>query len=323
MSANASSNTSPTEWPAHATLIEVGPRDGFQAEPTLIPTARKVEIIRGLMQAGLTQLQVASFVHPLRVPQMADAEAICQAILPAPVGTEFSGLVLNMRGVERAIAAGLRCIDVSVSSDDVQSRANTGMTLAEARAQAHEMIGSAIAAGCAVRAGVQVVFGYRAPGDVPLADVLALVEELAMHGAGSISLADSTGMADPRTVGRTVEAVREVIGTLPIVLHLHDTRGMGIANVVAGLQHGVTRFDTSLGGMGGCPFIAGATGNIPTEDTAHMLEQMGIHTGVDHRAVSALAGGLASELGRRFDGKMHTLRAASNPTDAVTGGAGS
>jgi len=310
MSANASSSASSTEWPTHVTLIEVGPRDGFQAEPTIIPTARKLEIIRGLVSAGLTQLQVASFVHPQRVPQMADAEAICEAILPAPAGAEYSGLVLNMRGVERAIAAGLTCIDVSVSPDDAQSQANTGMTLAEARAQAHDMIRTAIAAGCTVRAGVQVVFGYRAPGDVKLPDVLALVEELVAHGAGSISLADSTGMADPRTVERTVSAVRDVVGRLPIVLHLHDTRGMGLANVVAGLRQGVTRFDTSLGGMGGCPFIPGATGNIPTDDTAHMLEQMGIQTGVDHRAVSVLAAGLSQELGRRFDGKMHRLRTA-------------
>jgi len=322
MLANASSSASSTEWPSHVTLIEVGPRDGFQAEPTLIPTARKLEIIRGLMKAGLTQLQVASFVHPQRVPQMADAEAICQAILPAPVGTEFSGLVLNMRGVERAIAAGLPCIDVSVSPDNAQSQANSGMGVAEARAEACEMITLAITARCTVRAGVQVVFGYRAPGDVPLVDVLALVEQLAMHGAGSISLADSTGMADPRTVERTVAAVRDVVGTLPIVLHLHDTRGMGLANVVAGVRQGVTRFDTSLGGMGGCPFIAGATGNIPTDDTAHMLEQMGIHTGVDHRAVSALAASVALELGRRFDGKMHTLRAAPDPAVAATGGTG-
>ena len=310
MSANASSSASSAEWPTHVTLIEVGPRDGFQAEPTIIPTARKLEIIRGLVSAGLTQLQVASFVHPQRVPQMADAEAICEAILPAPAGAEYSGLVLNMRGVERAIAAGLTCIDVSVSPDDAQSQANTGMTLAEARAQAHDMIRTAIAAGCTVRAGVQVVFGYRAPGDVKLPDVLALVEELVAHGAGSISLADSTGMADPRTVERTVSAVRDVVGRLPIVLHLHDTRGMGLANVVAGLRQGVTCFDTSLGGMGGCPFIPGATGNIPTDDTAHMLEQMGIQTGVDHRAVSVLAAGLSQELGRRFDGKMHRLRTA-------------
>jgi hydroxymethylglutaryl-CoA lyase len=307
MTLNATPSVTRPEWPAAVTLVEVGPRDGFQVEKTFIPTALKLEIIRGLVDAGLTQVQVASFVHPARVPQMADAEAICAALLPAPAGVQFSGLVLNVKGVHRALATGLTCLDVSIASDDGQSQSNAGMSVADARLQAREMIRVATAAGCTVRAGLQVVFGYRAPGDVPLARVVEMATEFAGEGVESVSLADSTGMADPLTMERTVAAVREAIGGIPIVLHLHDTRGMGLANVVAGLRQGVTRFDTSLGGMGGCPFIAGATGNIPTDDTAHMLEQMGVRTGIDHRAVSRLALRLEAFLGRRFDGKLHAL----------------
>jgi hydroxymethylglutaryl-CoA lyase len=294
-------------WPPQVTLIEVGPRDGFQVEKTFIPTELKLAIIRGLVDAGLTEVQVASFVHPGRVPQMADAEAICAALLPAPAGVQFSGLVLNVKGVERALTAGVTCLDVSIASDDGQSVSNAGMSVSEARRQAREMIRVALAAGCTVRAGLQVVFGYRTPGDVPLARVVEMAREFASAGVESVSLADSTGMADPATMERTVAAVRDAIDGTPIVLHLHDTRGMGLANVVAGMRQGVTRFDTSLGGMGGCPFIAGATGNIPTDDVAHMLEQMGIRTGVDHRAVSRLALRLEAFLGRRFDGKVHSL----------------
>ena len=307
MMINASSPTPGPEWPSHVTLVEVGPRDGFQAEKTFIPTELKIEIIRGLVRAGLTQVQVASFVHPKLVPQMADAESVCAALLPPPSGIRYSGFALNVRGVERALATGLDCLDVSIAPDEGQSRANAGMSVAKARAHAREMISTATAAGCTVRAGMQVVFGYRTPGDVPLARVIEIAEEFAAVGVESISLADSTGMADPISIERTVAEVRQAVGAVPIVLHLHDTRGMGLANVVAGLRQGVTRFDSSLGGMGGCPFIAGATGNIPTDDTAYMLERMGIHTGVDHAAVSALARRLEAFLGRRFDGKLHTL----------------
>jgi hydroxymethylglutaryl-CoA lyase len=304
---NGSLQPSPMEWPTAVTLVEVGPRDGFQGERTFIPTALKLEVIHGLVEAGLTHVQVASFVHPTRVPQMADAEAICDALLPVPGGVVYSGLVLNVRGVERALAAGLRCLDVSIAADEGQSQSNAGMSLADARAQARAMMSLATRAGSVVRAGLQVVFGYRRPGDVPLARVVEMAAELASAGAESVSLADSTGMADPVTIARTVAAVRDAIGATPIVLHLHDTRGMGMANVVAGLREGVTRFDTSLGGMGGCPFIAGATGNVPTDDVAHMLGLMGIRTGVDHQAVSRLARRLEQFLDRRFDGKMHAL----------------
>ena len=307
MSHNASRINTALEWPSQVTLVEVGPRDGFQVEKTFIPTTLKLEIIRGLVAAGLRQIQVASFVHPKRVPQMADAEDICAALLPAPAGVQYSALVLNAKGVERALTAGITSLDVSMAPDEGQSQTNTGMSVAEAWAQSRDMLREAIAAGCCVRAGLQVVFGYRAPGDVPLARVTQLAGEFVALGAESIALADSTGMADPLAIECTVHAVREVIGEVPIVLHLHDTRGMGLANVVAGLRQGVTRFDTSLGGMGGCPFIVGATGNIPTDDTAYMLAQMGIETGVDHRAVSRLARRMETFLNRRFDGKLHAL----------------
>ena len=307
-----------SEWPTHVTLVEVGPRDGFQVEKTFIPTALKLEIIHGLVAAGLTHVQVASFVHATRVPQMADAEAICAALLPSPPGVHYSALVLNAKGLDRALATGIGFVDISIAADDSQSVSNTGMSIGEAAAHARDMIQRATAARCRVRAGLQVVFGYRAPGDVPLSRVVAMAREFVDAGVGCISLADSTGMADPLTVERTVAAVRAAIGEVPLVLHLHDTRGMGLANVVAGLRAGVTSFDASLGGMGGCPFIEGATGNIATDDTANMLALMGIQTGVDTRAVSRLARRMEVFLGRRFDGKLHAL--AEHDTSMSHGG---
>jgi hydroxymethylglutaryl-CoA lyase len=297
-----------TPHPSHqVTLVEVGLRDGLQAEPTVIPTATKHDLVGALVAAGLRDIQIASFVHPARVPQMADAEALCAALHPAPPGVTFSGLVLNVRGVERALHTALTCLDVSIAPDEAQSQANAGLSVTAARGQAREMITLAHAAGRTVRAGLQVVFGHRAPGDVPLDRVIEIATELAALGVESVSLADSTGMADPRTVARTVRAVGQAIAPTPIVLHLHDTRGMGLANVVAGLDAGVTVFDTSMGGMGGCPFIPGATGNIATEDTAHLLQAMGVPTGIDVTAVSRLARQMESLLGHRLDGKLHHL----------------
>jgi hydroxymethylglutaryl-CoA lyase len=300
-------DTDTTRWPTHVTLTEVGPRDGFQVERTPIPTDTKLAVIRGLVSAGLTDVQVASFVHPGRVPQMADAEALCAALFPAPAGVTFTGLVLNRRGVERALATALPVLDVSIACTDEQSRRNAGLSLEAARAEATHMITDAHAAGRQVRFSLQVAFGHHAPGDVPLATVAALAAEFAAQGVSSVALADSTGLADPRAIARAITAVRAVIGQVPLVLHLHDTRGTGLANVVEALRHGVTHFDTSVGGMGGCPFIDGATGNIATEDTAWLLHRLGVTTGIDLDAVSAVARELERLLGRRLDGKLHAL----------------
>ncbi len=292
--------------PQRATLCEVGPRDGFQFEDTLIPTEMKLEVIGGLAEAGLPIIQVASFVHPKWVPQMADAEEVCRR-LPAREGVRYTGLALNKKGVERAHRAGLRYVDLSIATNDRHSIDNANMSVAEALAQAVEMVQTARRFGMEAQLGLQTVFGYAAPGDTPLAKVLDMTKRFLDLGIESLSLADSTGMANPAMIEERVQAVQEMAGAVPLVLHLHDTRGLGLANVVAALGCGVTRFDTSLGGMGGCPFIPGATGNIATEDTVYLLDGLGVETGVDLEAVAAVTERLEAFLGRRLPGKLHRL----------------
>ncbi|WP_457654391.1 hydroxymethylglutaryl-CoA lyase [Rhodocaloribacter sp.] len=293
-------------FPPHVELCEVGPRDGFQFEEKLIPTDLKLEIIEGLAEAGLRRIQVTSFVHPKWVPQMADAEALV-ARLPKHEGVVYTGLALNMRGLERAHRAGLTHVDLSIATNETHSRDNANMTVAEGVRQAEEMIRRARDYGMQPQLGLQTVFGYAAPGDTPLAFIVELCGRFAALGVESLSLADSTGMANPVMIRERVQAVRAVIGATPLVLHLHDTRGLGMANVVAALEAGVARFDTSLGGMGGCPFIPGATGNIATEDTVYLLDQLGIETGIDLEKVAACTLRMEAFLGKRFPGKMHRL----------------
>ncbi len=292
--------------PKRVTLCEVGPRDGFQFEEKLIPADLKVEAITALADAGLPVIQVTSFVHPKWVPQMAHAEEVVSR-LPERAGVRYTGLALNTRGVERAHAAGLRYVDLSIATNDRHSLDNANMTVADAIEQAEAMIRLARAHGMEAQLGFQTVFGYAAPGDTPLDTVLDMARRFADLGLESLSLADSTGMANPAMIEERVQAVQSVIGDLPLVLHLHDTRGLGLANVVAALGCGVTRFDTSLAGMGGCPFIPGATGNISTEDTVYLLDALGVETGIRLDAVAAVSRRVEDFLGKRFSGKMHRL----------------
>lgn len=292
--------------PDRVELCDVGPRDGFQYEDRFIPTNLKVEIITALADAGLPRIQVTSFVHPEWVPQMKDAEAVC-ARLPAREDVTYDGLVLNREGLERAHAAGLSHVDLSIATHDEHSRNNANRTVEKAVAQAEDMVHEARAHGLQVQMGFQTVFGYRAPGDTPLDQVVEMSRHFAERGVESISLADTTGLAHPRMIKERVRAVRRGIGDTPLVLHLHDTRGLGLANVYAALQCGVDRFDTSLAGMGGCPFVEGATGNIPTEDTAYLLDELEIETGVDRSAVGDASLRIESFLDKKFPGKLHRL----------------
>ncbi|MEM6336862.1 MAG: hydroxymethylglutaryl-CoA lyase, partial [Bacteroidota bacterium] len=222
------------------TLCEVGPRDGFQFEPKLIPTELKLEVIQALVDAGLPEVQIASFVHPKWVPQMADAEAVCAG---APEGKAvYTGLALNQKGVERARDAGLKHVDLSISTNPTHSRDNANMTLDEAVAQMRGMVQLCHESGLAARAGLQCVWGYKAPGDTPIERILDMSRQIVELNVESLSLADSTGMANPAAMKEALRAVQEVAGNTPLVLHLHDTRGLGMANVVAALECGVTRF---------------------------------------------------------------------------------
>lgn len=302
-------------------LCEVGPRDGFQFEDRFIPTAMKAELIEALTEAGLQRIQVTSFVHPKRVPQMKDAEELVER-LPQREGVTYAGLALNQRGLERLHATGLEQADLSIATHDRHSQDNAGMSAAEAAAEAEDMTRWALERGLSVQMGFQTVFGYEEPGDTPLDQVTTLAERFAQFPLESLSLADTTGMANPQMVCRRVKAVREAAPDVPLVLHLHDTRGLGLANVHAALEAGVRRFDTSLAGMGGCPFVHGAAGNVATEDTAYLMEQLGREPGVDYRRVAAVARRVEDFLDKRFPGKLHRLPFVQEGAEARERGGG-
>jgi hydroxymethylglutaryl-CoA lyase len=294
------------ELPKEVTLIEVGPRDGFQFEKQMIPTGMKVEVISDLVEAGLKHIQVASFVNPSRVPQMADAEEVVNR-LPESQGIIFSGLVLNTRGLQRALEAGLNHVEISISVSDTHSRKNAGVSFDQAFNQMMEMIQLAHAEGISVRAGIQCAFGCVYEGSVSQERIVDLVEYYASQKVDAIALSDTTGMANPMSVKRLLQTLMPACGEIPIVLHLHDTRGLGLANLMAALQCGVNQFDTAVAGMGGCPFVRGAAGNIATEDTVHLMNAMGISTGVDIAGVSKCSYRLEKHLNKRFPGRMHRL----------------
>jgi hydroxymethylglutaryl-CoA lyase len=292
--------------PAKVTICEVGLRDGFQSEELVSPTALKLKLIAELVEAGLPEIQAVSFVHPGWVPQMSDAEAVWEQ-LEHDSGTVFTGLVLNERGLDRARAAGVSVVDLSISTSDAHSRANANMPLAEAEREMLSMIEKSRAYGMIPRAGLQCVFGCAAGEKTPVERVVRMARAMAGAGAESVSLADSTGVAHPLQIQDVVRAVVDAIGEVPVVLHLHNTRGLGLANVAAALAAGVARFDTSFGGMGGCPFIEGATGNIATEDTVYLLDSMGIETGIDLSVVAGVSRQAEEFFGKQFPGSVHRL----------------
>ena len=294
------------ELPKKVTLIEVGPRDGFQFEKQFIPTELKSEIICRLVEAGLKHIQVASFVNPSRVPQMADAEEVVSRLLES-AGVIFSGLVLNSKGLQRALRAGLKHVEISISASDTHSRKNAGVGFDQAVARMKEMIRLARAENMGVRAGIQCVFGCVYEGNVSRERILSLVRYYAANQVDAIALSDTTGMANPVSVKRLLQTLIPECGKIPIILHLHDTRGLGLANLMAALQCGVTQFDTAMAGMGGCPFVRGAAGNIATEDTVHLMDSMGISTGIDITGVSKCSHYLEDYLSKQFPGRMHRL----------------
>jgi len=298
-------------YPEKVLVEEQGLRDGFQSEKTIFPTEKKLELINSLVDAGLKRIQVTSFVHPKLVPQMADAEEVCKGLSPSN-GVIFSGLVLNTKGIERAANAGLKHVAASISASDTHSRKNANASLEEARKRFAEMVKVGKQHGLAIRGGLQCVFGCRFEGKIDPGVVLDVVKEQLDLGIDEIALADSTGMANPRSIQEISARVVELANGKPVFLHLHDTEGKGLANALAALQVGVTHFDTAFGGMGGCPFIKGASGNISTEDLVFMLHQMGIETGIDVDRISVVSRSLEDFFKKRFSGKMHRVVESDN-----------
>jgi len=277
-------------------IVEVGPRDGLQSQPTLIDTDTKIEFITRLVEAGVRRLEVASFVNPKRVPQMADADEVI-ARLPRRAGVSYIGLVLNMRGFERALATAIDQINsVAVASDTFCQR-NQGVTSAEMYEAIRDMARAAQAAGRFFGVTVAAAFGCPFEGEVPPERVVEMVRRYADLGVDEIGIADTIGVAVPGQVARLVERVLPVAGGIPLRMHFHNTRNTGIANVYAAVQGGVRVFDASCGGVGGCPFAPGATGNVGTEDVIYMLHRMGYATGISLEALIDVARWLGGPLG--------------------------
>lgn len=293
-------------YPSEVILEEQGLRDGLQVESTLLPTEKKVELIHRLMDAGLKRIQVGSFVNPKLVPQMADTAAVFAAIQQRP-DVSLNALVLNTKGVERAVEAGFTHVAASISASDTHSRKNANKSLEEAMTEFESMVRTAKAAGMRVRGGLQCAFGCRYEGEIPAQRVLDLSKRHLDLGIDEIALADSTGMGNPRQMEELMGQIVEMAGHVPVMLHLHDTEGKGLANVVAAMRVGVRHFDTAFGGLGGCPFIKGATGNIATEDTAYMLEEMGIRTAIDIAAIVAISREMEEILGKKLPGKIKNV----------------
>jgi hydroxymethylglutaryl-CoA lyase len=252
------------------------------------------------------RIQVASFVNPKMIPQMADAENLC-AGLKKHDGVVYSTLVLNPKGMQRAAQAGGSHVTASISASNAHSRRNAGLTLNAARRQFSEMVRIAKKSGLTVRGGIQCVFGCRYEGRIDPDTVMDMLKEQLDLGIDEIELADTTGMADPRAIQEICGPIRTLAQDKPVYLHLHDTEGKGLANALAALQVGITHFDSAFGGMGGCPFVKGASGNIATEDLAFMLAQMGVETGIDVSKIAAVSRSLEGFFNRRFSGKMHHL----------------
>ncbi|MFS4467219.1 hydroxymethylglutaryl-CoA lyase [Maribacter sp. 2210JD10-5] len=287
-------------------LEEQGLRDGFQTLAQVIPTAKKLEYIDRLVDAGLTRIQIASFVHPKLVPQMADAEAVCGQ-LNKKEGIVYSGLVLNKKGVERGIDSGLDHLACSISASNTHSQKNARLTLDEAKKAFKEMVRLSKVNGITVRGGIQCAFGCRYEGHIDENHVLDMVNHHLDTGIDELALADSTGMGNPKQLGELMEKVIEKAGNIPVILHLHNTENKGYSNFYAATEAGVRIFDTAFGGLGGCPFIKSATGNIATEDTAHAAHQMGYETGLNIHKIAAISRELETTLRYKLPGQLYQL----------------
>jgi hydroxymethylglutaryl-CoA lyase len=289
--------------PERVTICEVGTRDGFQIEPDFIPTEQKVEVVNRLSEAGVPRIEVTSFVHPRAIPQLRDAEAVMAAIRRRP-GTRYAALVPNDKGAARAVDAGVDAIHTVLSASESHNLANVNMTIAESIAKLRAVAQIAARAGVPVQCGISTSFGCPFEGDVPVDRLEGVVARLVDLGARGIGLADTTGMANPRQVAIVLERLIPRFPGVEWTLHTHDTRAMAIPNILAAMQLGVTHFDASIGGLGGCPFAPGATGNVCTEDLVHCLHAMDVATGIDLDLLVAVSRRVEQIVGRSLPGQI-------------------
>jgi len=299
--------------PAAVSLREVGPRDGLQNEDP-VPTEAKVRLLDALSRTGVRRIEAISFVHPKAIPQMADADEAWSRATKVD-GVRYSALVPNSRGAQRALAAGFTEIEVVVSASDTHNQHNVNRTTEESLADITGLIATLHEAGATAEVIISTSFGCPYEGDVPPDRVASIVERVVADGADRVAFGDTTGMATPRRVADVLTAVRSrVAADVPLLLHFHNTRGTALANILTALDFGITEYDASVGGLGGCPYAPGATGNVATEEVVHMLHDMGIDTGIDLDALIEAAR-LAEEIvGRELPSGV--LRAG--PRSALT-----
>jgi hydroxymethylglutaryl-CoA lyase len=289
--------------PERVDIYEVGPRDGLQNELRTLPVRDKARLIDALVASGEKRIEVTSFVSPKWIPQLADADELLK-LVGRREGVTFSALVPNLKGLERAKAAGLEEAAVFISASEAHSKKNINKSIAEAIAAAREVTEAALKAGMRVRGYLSTVWGCPYEGEVPVERVVDISRQLVDGGIYQLSLGDTIGVGTPRQTERILDALLEHIPVEKLALHLHDTRGTALANTLVGLMKGVTTLDASIGGLGGCPYAPGAAGNLATEDAVYMLHGMGVQTGIDLDKLVA-AGEIAQELiGRRLSGKF-------------------
>jgi hydroxymethylglutaryl-CoA lyase len=281
------------ELPGAVSIREVGPRDGLQNEEP-VPADAKVRLLDALSRTGVRRIEAVSFVRPKAIPQMADADEVWERAAKVD-GVRYSALVPNLRGAQRALAAGFTEIEVVVSASDTHNRKNVNRSTAESLDDIAALIETLHQVGASAEVVVSTSFGCPFEGNVDPVRVAGIVDRVVADGADRVAFGDTTGMATPRRVRDVVTVVRERHPDLPVLLHFHNTRGTALANILTALELGMTEYDASVGGLGGCPYAPGATGNVATEEVVHMLHDMGVETGID-LAVLIDAARLAQEI---------------------------
>jgi hydroxymethylglutaryl-CoA lyase len=288
--------------PSRVTIVEVGPRDGLQNEAGVVPTATKIAFVDQLSAAGHAAIEVSAFVSPKWVPQMADASEVFAGINRRP-GVRYTALVPNLAGLARAEAAGVTEIAIFAAASETFSKKNINQTIDESLATYRAVCDAAISKGVRVRGYLSTCFGCPFEGTVPPARVAEVAGRLLDLGVFEVAISDTIGVAHPAQIAQVLDPVTARIPLTQVALHLHDTRGTALANVLAGLQYGVTTFDSAAGGLGGCPYAPGASGNLATEDLLYMLDGMGVSTGVSLAGVVAASRVLAGAISHRLPSK--------------------
>ncbi|UIO40729.1 hydroxymethylglutaryl-CoA lyase [Brevibacillus brevis] len=293
-------------------IVEVGPRDGLQNESAIVPAAAKIALIHKLMAAGLKRIEVSSFVNPKWIPQLADADEVLQGINRSQ-GVTLSALVPNIRGLERARQSGLTEIALFMSASETHNQKNINKPIADTYPILREVAQEALALGMKVRGYISTVFGCPYEGNVPLDNSRRVTEALLEMGVYEISLGDTIGVATPKQVHEVFGELVKDVTNERLAAHFHDTRGTGLANVAAALEEGIRIFDSSIGGLGGCPYAPGAAGNISTEDLVYMLHGMDYETGVDLEKLIEAGAYIGQQLGKELPSKVLRASLASKP----------